>query len=92
MASHERIKKSDLIEDDIQFIMANTDFTRDQVMKWFDEFKIQCPSGRLNRQEFIRFYKKLIKGDHADEEQFCSAVFDVYDQDGNYSHLEKFEF
>jgi neuronal calcium sensor 1 len=84
MASDKKIQKSDLSEDDIQFIIANTDFNRDQVIKWFEEFKKQCPSGRLNKQEFIKFYKKLIKGDHPDEEQFCAAVFDVYDQDGNY--------
>lgn len=83
MATDRRTQKFSLNDDDIEFIMANTDFTRDQVIKWFNEFKVQCPTGRLNKQEFIKFYKKLIKGDHPDEEQFCSAVFDVYDSDGD---------
>ena len=83
MASERQTQKTDLTEDDIAFIMANTDFDREKILQWFDDFKRQCPSGRLNKQEFTEFYKKLIKGDHPDEAQFCAAVFGVFDSDGN---------
>lgn len=76
-------QKSDLTEDDIQFIMSNTDFNREQVVNWHNDFKKQCPTGRLTKADFINFYKKLIKGDHADEDQLCSIIFDVYDSDAN---------
>jgi Ca2+-binding EF-hand superfamily protein len=83
MAAERQTHKSDLSEEDIQFIISNTDFDREQVIKWFDDFKKQCPSGRLNKQEFIQFYKKLIKGDSAEEDQLCAIVFNVFDSDGN---------
>ena len=83
MASERKVNKTDLTEDDIAFIMANTDFDREKILQWFADFKRQCPNGKLNKQEFIKFYKKLIKGDHPDEDQFCAAVFDVFDTDGN---------
>lgn len=72
-----------LTEDDIHFIIANTDFDRGKVLEWYDDFRRKCPSGKLNKRQFIDFYKKLIRGDHPDEEQFCAAVFEVFDSDGN---------
>jgi Ca2+-binding EF-hand superfamily protein len=83
MASERNTHKTDLTDDDIEFIMANTDFDREKILQWYNDFKRQCPSGRLNKEEFIKFYKKLIKGDHPDEDRFCAAVFDVFDSDGN---------
>jgi Ca2+-binding EF-hand superfamily protein len=83
MATERVTVKSDLTDEDIEFIMANTDFDREKINEWYKDFKRQCPTGRLNKEEFVRFYKKLIKGDHEDENQFCEFVFDVFDSDNN---------
>lgn len=83
MSADRKTQKTDLSDEDIEFIMANTDFDREKILQWYEEFKRQCPSGRLDKQQFIAFYKKLIKGDHPDEDKFCEAVFDVFDTDGN---------
>lgn len=75
--------KIELSEEDIEFIIANTDFEREKILAWFNEFKKACPTGKLDKQTFIYFYKQLIKGDHEHEDQFCSLVFDVFDSDQN---------
>lgn len=75
--------KYSLSEDDINFIIANTDFTRDKIIAWFKEFQKQCPSGQLDRQQFTHFYKQLIPGENQAENEFCSMVFDVFDSDKN---------
>ena len=36
--------KQELSAADIDFIMANTTFEKDHILKWFDEFKSQCPN------------------------------------------------
>lgn len=82
-SAQRRTHKADLNEDDIQFIMANTDFDREKVLQWYSDFQKKCPDGKLSKRQFVDFYKKLIKGDHPDEEKFCEAVFDVFDSDGN---------
>lgn len=83
-SNRNKIQKSEqLTEDDIQFIMANTDFDREKVIKWYDDFIKKCPQGKMNKRQFVDFYKKLIKGEHPDEDKFCEAVFEVFDSDGN---------
>lgn len=76
-------KKTELTEDDIQFIMANTDFDRDKIITWFNQFKQQCPDCKLTKPEFVQFYKNLIPGDHPDEDKYCENVFAAFDSDNN---------
>lgn len=72
-----------LKEDDINFIIANTDLERAKVLEWYNEFLETCPSGKINKSQFIQFYKKLIPNDAYEEDRFCEYVFDVYDTDKN---------
>jgi Ca2+-binding EF-hand superfamily protein len=76
-------RKNGLTEDDINFIVANTDLKRDTIIDCYNVFKNNCPSGKLDKPAFVYFYKQLIRGDHADEQKFCSFVFNVFDTDGN---------
>ncbi len=75
--------KTELTDDDIEFIMDNTDFNRDQVLRWFSAFKIQCPDCRLDRPNFINFYKNLIPGNSGVKDEFADAVFQAFDFDNN---------
>ncbi len=71
----------EISESDIDYLMNNTDFTRDQIIQWFNDFKKQCPNGKLDKNSFISLYKKLIPGDTKAEEKFCEYVFNVFDED-----------
>jgi Ca2+-binding EF-hand superfamily protein len=75
--------KVNLSEDDIQFIMANTDLERDRIVAWHDDFRRKCPNNRIDKAMFVSFYKNLIPGEHPDEDKFCEAVFEAFDSDGN---------
>ena len=75
--------KTELTEDEIQFIMANTDFKRENVLKWFEQFKLDCPDCQLNKKHFIEFYKNLVPGNDDMKEEFSELVFKAFDQDNN---------
>ena len=75
--------KAKLKQRDIDLICANTGFTEDKVIEWYDHFIEQCPDGKLNKDEFISFYASLIPGDSSEEKEFCSLIFEVYDVDGD---------
>ena len=78
-----RTNKVGLTEDDIQFIMANTDFDREKIVEWHRDFIAKCPGGQLDKPQFIQFFKKLIPGNSADEDKYCEAVFYACDTDSN---------
>ncbi|RNA32884.1 neuronal calcium sensor 2 [Brachionus plicatilis] len=75
--------KKNLSEDDIEFIAANTDFDRNQILEWYEEFRQKCPNNQLNKASFVKFYKSLIPGDSKAEDSFCEHVFSAFDTDNN---------
>ena len=77
--------KADLTDEDIEFIMSNTDLDRGQILRWHQDFKEKCPQNRLNKSQFILFYKHLIPGESTslDHDRFCEAVFRAFDTDSN---------
>ncbi len=76
-------KKTELTEEDVAFIAANTELDKEKIINWFNQFKSQCPDGHMDQFKFITFYKKLIPGDNKFEDQFCSYVFKAFDTDKN---------
>ncbi len=75
--------KTDLSEQDIEFIMANTDFSKEKIIEWHAEFIKVCPQNKLDKEKFIQFYSKLIPGDNSSERSYCEAVFQACDTDSN---------
>ena len=78
-------KSSDLTNDDIEFIQANTDLSRDKILKWYDEFTAECPTKKLDRSSFTQFYSKLIPDVESTSEkmEFSEWVFGAFDTDRN---------
>jgi len=75
--------KIEISEKDIDFIMSNTDFTRENVLRWFGTFKAQCPELKLDKSRFIDFYRNLIPGNSDVKDEFAEAVFIAFDNDNN---------
>ena len=71
--------KQELNTADIEFIMANTTFEKEHILKWFEEFKSQCPNLTLDKPQFIHFYRKLMPGDNDAEDTFCGFMFEAFD-------------
>jgi Ca2+-binding EF-hand superfamily protein len=75
----------ELTADEVNFIRSNTELTSEQIEEWWAEFKSKCETGRLNRQEFIHFFKGLIHFDYSEQDElaFCEHVFRAFDTDND---------
>lgn len=69
--------KTELDEKDIEFIQANTTLSREQILKWYDEFIASCPQKKLDQTSFVRFFSKLFpnESNKADREAYCKTIF-----------------
>lgn len=82
-------KKKDptqLTEEEVQMLLANTQYTREQIMQWHRGFLKDCPSGQLDKKKFTEVYKEFYPQGKA--EKFCAQVFEVFDSD----HSGKIDF
>lgn len=68
-----------LNDDEIQLLLANTSFTREEIITWHQGFLKDCPNGKLDKKKFIEIYKVFYPNGKADK--FCSHVFKVFDSD-----------
>ncbi len=63
-----------LTDFEIETIMSNTGFSRNQIIKYHESFIKEYPDGILTRKKFTDVYKKFYPdGKYSDE------IFDVYD-------------
>lgn len=71
---------SKLTEKEIQFIMDNTSFDREQIYEWHKEFLKECPNGRLKRHQFEKICKNQ---DQFEDEirRFAKYAFQTFDKD-----------
>ncbi|CAF0790550.1 unnamed protein product [Brachionus calyciflorus] len=70
-----------LSEQEIQILLENTPFDRDQIDEWHKGFLKDCPDGRMTKYKLIEFYKMLYP--YGKVEQFCKRVFKVFDRDNS---------
>ena len=55
-------KRYELTESEIEFIRGNTDLSREEIERWFGEFRARCVDGRLDPDQFLAFYARLFRG------------------------------
>ena len=69
--------QTELTEENIQFLLNNTSFDREQIHDWHRGFLKESPSGLMNFNEFVNFYSAMFPSGNA--ERFCKRVFKVFD-------------
>lgn len=77
-------KKADktvLTEEEIQFLLKNTNYNRDQIKKWHAGFLLDCPKGELDKKKFLQVYKEFFPTIKADI--FANEAFKLFDVDGS---------
>jgi neurocalcin delta len=75
-------KKSDptkITEQEISFLMTNTRYTRDEILRWHDGFLKDCPKGELDKKQFTNVFKEFYPLGKA--EKFSASIFNVFDTD-----------
>jgi len=75
--------KESLSQEDIDFIVANTDLKQDKIVEWYTQFRKACPQNKLDKEKFIQFFSMLIPGNNENEHSFCEAIFQACDTDSN---------
>lgn len=72
---------SKLTEDEINIIIENTSFDRDQILEWHTGFLSDCPDGKMNKDKFKLFYNRLYP--NGDVNKFCKHAFKLFDHDNS---------
>ncbi|CAF0787173.1 unnamed protein product [Brachionus calyciflorus] len=72
---------AELTEEEIQLLLNNTTFSREEIIKWHEGFIKDCPKGQLDKKKFIDAYQAFYPQGKADK--FCSHVFKVFDSDNS---------
>merc|ERR1712227_618392 len=73
------LKHSKLSECDIQKLSQETCFTTDEIKKWYAGFAKDCPTGEMQKTEFIKVYSAMFP--NGDARQFSAYIFSVIDAD-----------
>jgi len=50
-----------LTEDDLRLLKSNTQYTEDEIEAWHIGFLKDCPTGRLDKKQFLHVYRVCIE-------------------------------
>ena len=74
-----------LTEDDIQFLLDNTGFTNEQMIRWHTDFLVKCTTGLITSAQFKAYYSLLLPERLADDAraEILDKLFGLFDIDGD---------
>lgn len=75
-----------ILQDEIKFLLANTKYNREEIIRWHAGFLKDCKSGLLDKKQFIDVFKEFYPEGKA--EKYCAQIFNVFDAD----HSGKIDF
>jgi len=73
--------KKKLAKEDMDFLIDNTNFSKQQIKQWYKGFMRDCPNGQLTRSKFLEVYASFFPDGNA--EKFCEHVFRTFDADNS---------
>ncbi|CAF3428632.1 unnamed protein product [Rotaria sp. Silwood1] len=84
-------KRVELSERDIAFLCSQTGLPSDEIINWHKKFFHDNPDGRLDRNQFRKFYR-ILRNESPDRlNDMCDHIFRAFDVDGN-GYVEFGEF
>jgi len=72
---------SHLSEKYVKLLVQMSDLEPAVVHEIYNEFRRECPNGRLNKEQFSKFYKAFHPNGHP--QKYCDHVFKTYDKDAS---------
>lgn len=61
----------------LEDLKLNTKFTETEIVQWYENFKRQCPTGRISKEEFQAIYGKFFPD--SDANTYAQHVFRSFD-------------
>ena len=83
-------KNKQLSEEQIREIAEQSGVDPDIIKSWYKEFLQVCPSGKMNKKHFYKFYK-MLRGSSDNLHKITDHVFSCFDKDGS-GNLDFSEF
>merc|ERR1712198_231184 len=69
--------KSAISDEDLAFLVRNTNKSPEEIQEWHRGFLKDCPSGELSKDQFVTMYSKMFPGGNAGK--FSENVFRTFD-------------
>jgi Ca2+-binding EF-hand superfamily protein len=73
--------KKGLPQEDVDFLVNNTKFTKAEIKDWHRGFMRDCPDGMLSKSKFLEVYSTFFPAGNPDS--FCEHVFRSFDKDNS---------
>ncbi|KTF88017.1 hypothetical protein cypCar_00030000 [Cyprinus carpio] len=70
-------KSSAMSKEILEDLKLNTKFSEDELSQWYENFKKQCPSGRITPEEFKKIYERFFPD--SDAAAYAQHVFRSFD-------------
>uniref|UniRef100_A0A3Q3WQ07 EF-hand domain-containing protein n=1 Tax=Mola mola TaxID=94237 RepID=A0A3Q3WQ07_MOLML len=61
----------------LEELKLNTKFTETEIVQWYENFKRQCPTGRITKEEFESIYSRFFPD--SDAQTYAQHVFRSFD-------------
>ncbi|XP_022049546.1 recoverin-like [Acanthochromis polyacanthus] len=61
----------------LEDLKLNTKFSETEIVQWYENFKRQCPTGRISKEEFQTIYSKFFP--ESDAQTYAQHVFRSFD-------------
>lgn len=73
----EGMSKSSLNESDLEILHKVSKKPKEEIKFWFEHFLSECPSGKLDREQFVKYYSSFRKNEKADD--IAKHAFNAFD-------------
>ncbi|CAF1127216.1 unnamed protein product [Rotaria sp. Silwood1] len=80
-SGNEKKDPANLTDEDLKTLKINTQYTEEEILAWHSGFLKDCPTGKLDKKQFLNVYRRFYPEGKADK--YCNFVFKAFDLDNN---------
>ncbi|UJR33789.1 hypothetical protein I4U23_021215 [Adineta vaga] len=78
-----KVEKNHIDQSVIDKLIEDTGLEREVIIAWRKQFLLACPSGKMNRRKFYKFYRTLRVESDEKVKEIANFVFAAFDRDSN---------
>ena len=75
------VSKHTLTESDLEVLHKVSKKPKGEIRFWYEHFMSECPSGKLDKEKFVKYYTSFLKDEKVTE--IAEHAFNAFDQDKN---------